>query len=125
MSTGFPPDVQQFVDQEPRVRITESVVFIAAIETIQRCVTVRCFDDSGSDKHRDDNRQFLLVNEIVENGWGCETNAVLLHIKTGRRVGFVLCWNVNPIIARGAGKNLRLIKSELEDFAFGNTNLQL
>src|SRR6184192_3738660 len=97
---------QQFVVQEPRVRITESVVFIAAIETIQRCVAVRCFDDSGSDKDRDDNRQFLLLNEIVENGWRRETNAVLLHIKTGRRVWFVLCWNVNPIIARGAGKNL-------------------
>ena len=47
---------QQFVVQEPRIRITESVVFIAAIETIQRCVAVRCFDHSGSDKDRDDNR---------------------------------------------------------------------
>ena len=116
---------QQFVDQEPRVRITESVVFIAAIETIERCVAVRGVNDAGSYKNGDNNRQLFLVNEIVENGWRCETNAVLLHIKTGRRMGLVLRWHVNPIIAHGAGKNFGLIKSELEDFAFGNTNLQL
>ncbi len=97
---------QEFVEQKTCVVVTEAVVFVAAIETIERCIGVGGLYHARRNKHADDDRQFFSLNQIVKDSGRFKVKAVLLHINAGRLVRFVLRRHINPIVPHRAGKNL-------------------
>src|SRR6201999_82238 len=107
---------EEFIDQKVGVFIAEAVVFVAAIEAGQGSVAGKRGDDAGRNEDANHRRHFFFVDEIIQDVGGVETNAILHDEQRCRLGGIVLLRNVNPVSARGAGKNFALVEGMNGDF---------
>ena len=115
---------EKLLDQESRIVVTQTIVFHASIEAIQRRGVIIRLHASVHDEHADGDRHLLLRDEVVENHRGLELDAVLIHMKARRLLGGVLRRHVDPVVARGAGEDLAVLKGELQHFTLGHALLR-
>ncbi len=116
---------QKLFQQEARIVITEAIVFIAAIKTVECRIRICGVDPAVHNKDADSYRHFVFVNEIVEDGGCFEFYTVLTYENTGRFCWSILRGNVDPIFPCRARKYFRTIKAEFEYFTFRHAGLQL
>jgi hypothetical protein len=72
------------------------------------------------DENADDDRYFLLVNELIENSRGIELNAVLIDVDTGGPGRVVLPGDVHPVVADRAREDFALVEGVFRHFPLGS-----
>ena len=115
---------QQLLEQEAGVVVAQAVVFVAAVEAVERLVGGR-LDPAVHDEDADGDRHFLLVDQLVEDRRRVVLNAVLIDVDAGRLGRVVLLRHVDPVVADGAGEDLALVEGVLGHFALGHVGRRI
>ena len=112
---GFADFRENLFDQETGVLIGERVVFEAAIgngPAAGRGGGLR----SGIDEDADGDRHLPGRDQVVEDDWDAEvaflidvTRAILEDHHAGGSLAVILCGDVDPVIARGAGEDFGVV----------------
>lgn len=124
-------DGEQFFQQKAGVEIAEGVVLVGAIAAWSDAGR-RGGNGAGIDEDADGDGQFAFGDEVIQHDGGAkgavsfdEARAILEDHEAGRFRGIVLAWNVDPVVALGAGKDLAVVEGRLLHLALRDAGLHL
>ena len=98
---------QNFLDEEARIAVTQGVIFKAAVVAVLLFRSERR-QYAGIDEDANGHRHVALVDQVVKDDGDAKAAGLVRHSlailkdhDAGRLFGFVLCRDINPVVACG------------------------